>query len=98
MYPKWVLLVLGSLEGSSLVEEEQNLPCLLNTGSSVILRGRKMWTVYLVEKFLWQSDLALVQIELYTNSKKIACILPLVVLLVFQHWWQGASLLFYPKL
>lgn len=66
------------------MEEEQNLPCLLNTGSLVILRGRKM-PVYLIEKFLCQSNLALVQIELYTNSKKIACILPLVVLLVFQH-------------
>lgn len=55
-----------------------------------------MWTVYLVDKFHWQSDLALVQIECYTNSKKIARILPLV-LLVFQHWWQGAGLLFYAK-
>lgn len=66
------------------MEEKQNLPCLLNTGSSVILSGGKIRSVYLVDKFLWQSDLALVQIKRYTNSKKIACIMPLV-LLVVQH-------------
>lgn len=59
-----------SWEGSSFMEEKQNLPWLLNTGSSVILNGRKTWTVYLVDRFLWQSDLAVVQTEPCTNSKK----------------------------
>lgn len=68
VYSKWVLFVLGSWEEFSLTEEKQKFPYWLTPDLSVILRGRKMGTVYLPDKFVQRSDLGLLQIKLYINS------------------------------